>query len=49
MKGKVLLIGLGLIGGSLALAMKRSHKDIIIMGYDVNKEQCRLAKKATGH
>ncbi|TXL57856.1 prephenate dehydrogenase [Cerasibacillus terrae] len=45
MKGKVLLIGLGLIGGSLALAMRRSHKDIIIMGYDVNKEQCRLAKK----
>ncbi len=44
MKGRVFVIGLGLIGGSLALCIKKEHKDSIIMGYDINQEQARLAK-----
>ncbi|WP_026584602.1 prephenate dehydrogenase [Bacillus sp. J33] len=43
MKGTVFVIGLGLIGGSLALSIKRSHSESIILGYDVNNEQSRLA------
>src|SRR4051794_33558197 len=44
MKGRVFVIGLGLIGGSLALCIKKEHKDAIIIGYDINQEQTRLAK-----
>lgn len=43
MRGRVFVIGLGLIGGSLALAIKNSHKESIVVGYDVNEEQSRLA------
>ncbi len=44
MRGRVFVIGLGLIGGSLALAIKQSHKEAIIIGYDVNETQQKLAK-----
>ncbi|MFB3160296.1 prephenate dehydrogenase [Neobacillus sp. 179-J 1A1 HS] len=44
MKGRVFVIGLGLIGGSLALCIKKEHKDAIIMGYDIHPEQARLGK-----
>ncbi|WP_080845456.1 prephenate dehydrogenase [Cytobacillus gottheilii] len=44
MQGRVLMIGLGLIGGSLALSIKKAHKQAFIVGYDVNEEQGRLAK-----
>ncbi|WP_349409026.1 prephenate dehydrogenase [Pseudalkalibacillus sp. SCS-8] len=44
MKRRVLVIGVGLIGGSLALAIKKEHEDIII-GYDLNREECELAEK----
>lgn len=44
MKRRVLLIGVGLIGGSLALAIKKEH-DAVIVGYDLNPDQCMLAKK----
>lgn len=44
MKGNVFVIGLGLIGGSLALCIKKEHKEAIISGYDINHEQTRLAK-----
>lgn len=44
MKGRVFIIGLGLIGGSLALCIKKEHKDAVIIGYDINQEQARLAK-----
>ena len=44
MKGRVFVIGLGLIGGSLALCIKKEHKHASIIGYDINKEQVRLAK-----
>jgi prephenate dehydrogenase len=44
MKGRVFVIGLGLIGGSLALCIKKEHKDAILIGYDIHQEQARLAK-----
>lgn len=44
MKGRVFVIGLGLIGGSLALCIKKQHQESIIIGYDINEEQSKLAK-----
>lgn len=44
MKGHVLVIGLGLIGGSLALCIKKEHGASTIIGYDINQKQSRLAK-----
>lgn len=43
-KKKVFIIGLGLIGGSVALAIKKAHPSCIILGYDVNQQQTVLAK-----
>ncbi|MBS4209815.1 prephenate dehydrogenase [Bacillus sp. FJAT-50079] len=40
----ILLIGVGLIGGSVALAIKKEH-DVNITGFDVNEENCKLAEK----
>ncbi|WLR53086.1 prephenate dehydrogenase [Bacillus tianshenii] len=40
---KVFVIGLGLIGGSIALAIKREHTEVEIIGFDVNSEQMRMA------
>jgi prephenate dehydrogenase len=44
MKRNVAVIGLGLIGGSIALAIKAGHQDSSITGYDVNQNQLDLAK-----
>ncbi|UAL45759.1 prephenate dehydrogenase [Sutcliffiella horikoshii] len=44
MNGKVLVIGLGLIGGSIALAIKKEHPNASIIGYDINTQQAKLAK-----
>lgn len=44
MKGRVFVIGLGLIGGSLALCIKKKHKESVIVGYDINPEQAKLGK-----
>ncbi|MCR2820189.1 prephenate dehydrogenase [Lederbergia panacisoli] len=41
---RVLLIGVGLIGGSVALAIKKEHH-VHIVGYDVKMDNCQLAKK----
>lgn len=38
------MIGLGLIGGSLALCIKKEHQDAVVVGFDINSEQARLAK-----
>ncbi|MEB1806832.1 MAG: prephenate dehydrogenase [Bacillaceae bacterium] len=40
-KRKVFVIGLGLIGGSIALAIKREH-DVHIVGYDINEQQVKM-------
>lgn len=39
------IVGLGLIGGSLGLALKESMKDIKIVGYDKNRSHCKRAKE----
>ncbi|WP_047983326.1 prephenate dehydrogenase [Ornithinibacillus californiensis] len=44
MQGNVLIIGLGLIGGSLALAIKKQHPEARIYGYDVKQSEMRAAK-----
>lgn len=45
MRGNVFIIGLGLIGGSLALTIKKQHPEATIFGYDVNKSEMTTAKK----
>ncbi|MCM3109320.1 prephenate dehydrogenase [Lederbergia lenta] len=40
----VLLIGVGLIGGSVALAIKKEH-DAFIIGCDIKRDNCILAQK----
>ncbi|MBD8004869.1 prephenate dehydrogenase [Bacillus norwichensis] len=45
MDKKVLIIGVGLIGGSIALAIKKEHPEVHITGYDLNEQNCRLAEK----
>jgi prephenate dehydrogenase len=44
LRDRVFVIGLGLIGGSLALCIKREHGDCQITGYDINAEQGKVAK-----
>ncbi len=44
MSKNVAIIGLGLIGGSIALAIKAGHQDAMITGFDVNQNQLDLAK-----
>lgn len=43
MNGRVFVIGIGLIGGSLALSIKKEH-EVSVIGFDINREQSRLAK-----
>jgi len=40
----VLLIGTGLIGGSIALAIKKVH-DVHLIGFDVNESQLEIGKR----
>lgn len=45
---KIAVIGLGLIGGSVSLALKRKHKDkVYIYGYDLKKEHLSKALNAS--
>ncbi len=41
---KITVIGLGLIGGSLALSLKNLSKDFIISGYDANLDSLNIAR-----
>ncbi|WP_017728020.1 prephenate dehydrogenase [Halalkalibacterium ligniniphilum] len=43
MARKVFIIGLGLIGGSIALAIRKEH-DVTISGYDINEQQLKMAR-----
>lgn len=38
------MVGLGLIGGSIALAIKKEHKACVIYGFDINENQLKVAK-----
>ncbi|MBY0027715.1 prephenate dehydrogenase [Priestia aryabhattai] len=44
MKTRVLLIGVGLIGGSLALAMKKHHH-VTVVGADINTNEVQVANQ----
>ncbi|MGJ9382031.1 prephenate dehydrogenase [Salipaludibacillus neizhouensis] len=44
MRTRIFIIGLGLIGGSLALAIKKGYPEAIIVGYDIDPGARRLAK-----
>lgn len=44
LKGSVFVIGLGLIGGSLALCIKKEHPEATIVGYDIQEKQSQLGK-----
>ena len=44
MRGNVVIIGLGLIGGSIALSVKKEHPEAVIHGFDLNRKQVQLAK-----
>lgn len=43
MQGNVFVVGMGLIGGSLALSIKSTHPHARMIGYDLNENQLRLA------
>jgi prephenate dehydrogenase len=45
LNGRVFIIGLGLIGGSLALCIKENHPDSQVIGFDMDGHQVKLAKK----
>jgi len=47
MQGNVLIIGLGLIGGSIALSIKKQHPNCQIFGFDIEPEQKKIAKTLT--
>lgn len=42
---KIAIVGLGLIGGSLGMALKRTDEDIEIIGVDINEGIIQIAKK----
>jgi prephenate dehydrogenase len=42
MKRTVFIVGLGLIGGSIALSIRREH-DVHIRGFDISEEQLKIA------
>ncbi|QPC46693.1 prephenate dehydrogenase [Mangrovibacillus cuniculi] len=44
MKGNIAIVGLGLIGGSLARAIKKGYPNATIIGVDDNEETRRLSK-----
>ncbi|WP_026689494.1 prephenate dehydrogenase [Alteribacter aurantiacus] len=44
MSKQLFVIGLGLIGGSLALAIKKNHPDTHVLGYDLNENVTKAAK-----
>lgn len=41
---KVFILGLGLIGGSIALAIKKEHSNCQVYGYDIKDDELKMAK-----
>ncbi|MBM7647987.1 prephenate dehydrogenase [Bacillus ectoiniformans] len=44
MRGNVFIAGLGLIGGSLAISIKKAHPQAKIIGYDIQDSVAKLAE-----
>lgn len=44
LKRKVFIVGLGLIGGSIALAIKKEHPNSYVIGFDIKEDQLKMAK-----
>ncbi|KIL48927.1 prephenate dehydrogenase [Jeotgalibacillus alimentarius] len=44
MNGNVFIIGLGLIGGSIGLSILKEYPGATVTGFDIKKEEIRLAK-----
>lgn len=44
MEGRVLIIGLGLIGGSLAICIRKEHPEAKLIGLDADENQLNLAR-----
>ncbi|MFB1080828.1 prephenate dehydrogenase [Jeotgalibacillus sp. JSM ZJ347] len=44
MKGNVLIVGLGLIGGSIGLSILKEYPEAKVTGYDILPEEMKLAK-----
>lgn len=45
MEQTVFIVGLGLIGSSLAVCIKNEHPDITLLGYDAHQETMAIAKQ----
>src|SRR5699024_8390668 len=43
MRKNIMIIGLGLIGSSLAVCIKKEHPDAQLLGWDVSKDTCQAA------
>ncbi|HEM3501624.1 prephenate dehydrogenase [Streptococcus suis] len=43
MKKTILIVGLGLIGSSLALCIRKDHPDYHLIGFDPNEQSCQIA------
>jgi prephenate dehydrogenase len=39
----VCIVGLGLLGGSFSLALRKEHEDVSMKGVDINEDNCRKA------
>ena len=46
---KLAIVGLGLIGGSLAIDLRRLELAAEILGYDSNPEHCKRAKEPVSY
>lgn len=44
LKGNVFIVGLGLIGGSIALSIKSAHPNARLIGFDTKLEEMKMAK-----
>ncbi|MFX3801914.1 prephenate dehydrogenase, partial [Streptococcus suis] len=43
MKKTFLIVGLGLIGSSLALCIRKDHPDYHLIGFDTNEQSFQIA------
>ena len=49
MMKKICIVGIGLIGGSLAKAIKKTHQSEIIFGFGRNRSRLEKAQKSNSN